>query len=243
MPTEIWSLKYAYLIGINLMYTPFFLVLFLWRKNTRKQMLIVGLIFGTIAFLTEPIFIKYYWNPEYIFPLFIKGVQIGSFEDFLYGFLKGGIAAVIYEEVFIQTVYKMRSHIHHFKRMIVPIYLGGIILFLLPVIAFNINPIFSSALSCMLFLVYLLIYRQDLLSHALYSGLIVAVITYLGYVAILLIYPGLIESWWKTNFLVGIYITGIPLEELLEGFLVGFFGGVFYEFFNGLKFKHYTKSV
>ena len=243
MLSEIWSFQYAYSIGINfLMYAPFFLFLFYWRKDTRKQMLIAGLSFGIVAFLTEPIFIKYYWHPEYIFPLFIKGIQIGSFEDFFYGFLKGGIAAVIYEEIFSQTTCKMRSHVHNWRRMILPIYLGGFILFLLPTIAFNVNPIFSSALSCLLFLVYLLIYRKDLLTHAIYSGLIISIITFIGYIIILFIYPGLIESWWKTDSLVGIYILGIPIEELLEGFIVGFFGGVFYEFFNGLKFKRYNKN-
>ena len=224
------------------MYAPFFLILYFWRKDTRKEIMIAGLVFGVVAFLTEPIFIKYYWHPEYIFPLFINGVQIGSFEDFLYGFLKGGIAAVIYEEVFSQTVYKMRSHQHHWKRMLAPIFIGGIIIFLLTTIFLNVNPIFSSALVCLVFLVYLFIYRQDLLSHAIYSGLIVTLITFAGFILLLSVYPGLIESWWKTNSLVGIYLAGIPLEELLEGFLVGFFGGVFYEFFNGLKFKETKKT-
>jgi hypothetical protein len=224
------------------MYAPAFLILFFWRKDTRKAMLIAGLSFGIVAFLTEPIFIKYYWHPEYIFPLFIKGIQIGSFEDFLYGFLKGGIAAVIYEEIFSQTVYKMRSHIHHWKRMIVPIYLGGIILFLLLTMSLNMNPIFASTFSCLFFMIYLLIYRRDLLTHAIYSGLIVALITYIGYLAVLAIYPGLIENWWKLDSLVGISFTGIPLEEVLEGFIVGVFGGVFYEFFNGLKFKQYNRE-
>lgn len=235
------SYPLAYLVAINTMYVPAFLALFFWRKDTRKQMLIAGAIFGVIAFLSEPIFIKYYWHPEYVFPLFFKGVQIGSFEDFFYGFIKGGIAAVIYEEVFNRTVCKMREHVHHWKRMIVPIYLGGIILFLFPTIAWGVNPVFSAALSVLLFSIYLLIYRRDLLINAISSGLLIALATYLGYLTLFSLYPGLLEAWWKLDTLTGFSLTGIPLEELLEGFMIGFFGGVFYEFFNGLRLRKVRK--
>ncbi len=238
-----FSYQYAYLLGIDLlMYFPVFFFLFFWRNDLRKEMLIAGSIFGVIAFLTEPIFIKYYWHPEYIWPLFIKGTQIGSFEDFVYGFLKGGIAAVIYEEVFCKTVCKMRKNKYHFKRMIIPIYLSGILIFIFATVSLQMNPIYSSLLSTLVFFIYLLIYRRDLLSNALCSGILVASITYVGYILVLIFFPNIFEIWWKVDALSGIEISRIPIEELLEGFLVGFFGGPFYEFFNGLKLKQYRGS-
>ena len=227
----------TYLICIALMYLPVFLFLFFWRKDTRKEMLVAGLAFGIIAFLTEPIFIKYYWHPEYIWPFFINGVQIGSFEDFIYGFLKGGIAAIIYEEFFHKTICKMRNHKHHWKRMIAPIYLGGICIFLFCTISLEFNPVYSSILAISIFGIYLCLYRRDLLINAIYSALLVAGLTYIGFILVLYVFPNLIDVWWKHDTLSQLYFSKIPLEEILEGGLIGFFGGPFYEFFNGLKLK------
>ena len=91
--------NYAYLIGV-LLFFPIWLLLFTLRKDLKKEIFVASFVFGVIAFLSEPLFLRDYWNPEYMNSLFFGPYQLGSFEDFLYGFFKGGIAAVIYEEIF-----------------------------------------------------------------------------------------------------------------------------------------------
>jgi len=231
---------YAYLLGIDLlMFLPAFLLLFFWRSDLRREMCIAGLVFGIVAFLSEPIFILHYWHPEYIFPLSYAGIPLGSFEDFLYGFLKGGIAAVIYEVLFAKSFARKKNREHQWKHMILPIYAVGVALFVLPIVLWAWNPIYTSALSSVVILVPLALYRSDLLSEAFTSGFLVVLLTFVGYQILLVFFPGVIEAWWRLENLSGIMISGIPIEEMLESFVVGFFGGPFYEFFKGLRLKKY----
>ncbi|MDO8620551.1 MAG: lycopene cyclase domain-containing protein [bacterium] len=235
------SYHYAYLLGIDLlMFLPAFLVFFLWRKDLRKEMLIAGSVFGVVAFLSEPIFILHYWTPEYLFPLSYKGLALGSLEDFLYGFLKGGVSAVIFEVLFREKFSRKKVRTHHWKQMIVPIYALGTALFIIPTVLFSWNPIYTSALAVVVFLVPLALYRRDLLPEAFTSGVLMMLLTFIGYKLVFIFFPDIIPLWWKLSNLSGVMLSGIPAEEMLESFVVGFFGGPFYEFFNGLRLKRYT---
>lgn len=236
--------RYAYLLGIDfLMFLPAYSLIFIWRRDLRKEMLLAGLVFGVVAFLSEPIFILHYWHPEYLFPFSYKGIALGSLEDFLYGFLKGGIAATIFEVLFRKKFSRGKTPDHHWKQMIVPIYAAGTALFVIPVVLFSWNPIYTSALAVMAFLVPLAWYRRDLLPEAFASGILMMLLTFVGYKLVLLFFPDIIESWWKLPDLSGILLSGIPIEEMLESFVVGFFGGPFYEFFNGLRLKRYKVAI
>ncbi len=231
---------YAYLLGIDLLiFLPAFLFFFFWRKDLRREMLTAGLVFGIIAFLSEPIFMFDYWHPEYIFPLSYGGIALGSIEDFLFGFLQGGIAAVIFEVVFGKRFIKKKNHEHSWKRMILPIYAAGILLFITPIIFLGWNSIHTSALSTLALLVPLVLYRRDLLPEAVISGILMVLFAFVGYHLLFIFYPEIITAWWKLENLSGLMISGIPVEEFLNAFIVGFFGGPFYEFFNGLRFKRY----
>lgn len=116
------------------MFLPAFLIFYFWRRDLRKEMMVAGLAFGAIAFLSEPIFIIHYWHPEYIFPLSFGNLALGSMEDFIYGFLKGGIATVIFEVLWSKGFYKRKTRIPHWKRMLIPIFTVATVLFILPVI-------------------------------------------------------------------------------------------------------------
>ncbi len=234
---------YAYLLGIDLlMFLPAFLLCFFVRKDLRREMLTAGLVFGVVAFLSEPIFILHYWHPEYIFPLSYKGLALGSLEDFLYGFLKGGIAAVIFEVLSRKMFSGRKTHAHHWKKMIVPIYAAGTALFIIPTVLFSWNPIYTSALAVVVFLLPLALYRRDLLPEACISGVLMMLLTFVGFKLVFIFFPDIIPLWWKLPNLSGIMLSGIPIEEMLESFVVGFFGGPFYEFFNGLRLKRYSSQ-
>lgn len=232
---------YAYLLGIDLlMFGPAFALFFILRTDLRKEMLIAGLVFGVVAFLSEPLFILHYWNPDYLFPLSYKGLALGSLEDFLYGFLKGGVSAVIFEVLFREQFSRRKTRAHHWKKMIVPIYALSTALFIIPTVLFSWNPIYTSALAIVVFLVPLALYRRDLLPEAFISGLLMMALTFIGYKLVFIFFPDIIPLWWKLSNLSGIMLSGIPIEEMLESFVVGFFGGPFYEFFNGLRLKEYS---
>ncbi len=107
--------KYAYLLGNILIAFPVWLFLFLKRKDTRKEMLIISLLFGVLGPISEFWFHQDYWKPE-IFMGWIVGM-----EDCLYGFFAGGIGSVIYEEIYGERFSQRISRKNHFLWFLVPL--------------------------------------------------------------------------------------------------------------------------
>ncbi len=99
--------QYTYIIG-NLILLAIWAFFFIRRKDTRKEMLTISLIFGFVGPLAEAIYIKDWWQP-----LTITGTRIGI-EDFLFGFLIGGIISIIYEHLFQKRI---KGKVERKKRM------------------------------------------------------------------------------------------------------------------------------
>ena len=98
------SYQYTYLIG-NIFALAIWLFFFFRRKDTRKEMLIISIIFGIMGLLVESVYIYDWWQP-----LTITGTAIGL-EDFLFGFLFGGVAAVFYEHLFNKKIKSKKNYI------------------------------------------------------------------------------------------------------------------------------------
>lgn len=227
--------QYAYLLG-NLVALPLWLYFFIHRKDCRKEILIASFCVGILAILWAPLFLKDYWRPEYIHSSFFKNWSLGGVEDFLYGFFLGGIANVIYEEVFGKHFCKRRNRRHHWTWFLVPFFALFFLVFGLP-IYFGINSIYAALCSFVILSAFMIYFRRDLFFDALASGLLVGLLTLFGYIIFLALFPGVIHKWWLLPNLSHIFISGIPIEELLWAFGVGMVAGPFYEFFMGLKFK------
>jgi hypothetical protein len=84
---------YAYLVG-NLIFALAWLILFLARKDLRREMLTLSFI-GSIFFPLALIYLPDYWYPDHIGGNYLIGI-----EDFLFAFLIAGIGAVLYEVIF-----------------------------------------------------------------------------------------------------------------------------------------------
>ena len=196
-------------------------------------------MFGEIiAFLVEPFLLLDYWSPKYLLHhWFFNGYQMGSLEDFLYGFFLGGIAAVIYEEVFGKRFIKRRDRRYSWRWFTIPFFVIGIPLFLFPILTFKINSMYAAFISICFCVAFSIYFRRDLLIDSLASGLLMGSI----YLAIILLFsalfPGILNAQWKLQNLSGIFILGIPIEEPAHAFALGALLGPFYEFFAGLKFR------
>ncbi len=68
-------------------------VLFLIRKDTRREILIISLAFGFAGLASQKLHLHDWWQP-----LRITNTSLGL-EDFFIGFAIGGVAAVLYEFV------------------------------------------------------------------------------------------------------------------------------------------------
>ena len=217
---------YKYLIGTGIFFV-IWLSLFLYRKKLRKEMLVMGFIYALMGPLTSFLFLRDYWNPDYLFSIFGFGI-----EDILFGFFIGGIAAIIYEAFFIKKFRRVKKETN---QKIFYLIIIGIILFFVLNLVFKLNTIYASSIGLVIIAIVILIQRKDLIKNAIASGILVTIIIFIFYLTFILIFPNIIETWWQLEKISGILLLGVPIEELLWGFSFGFLAGPFYEFWQGKR--------
>lgn len=226
--------KYVYIVA-DLIFLAVWLILYLHRKDLRKEMLVMSLIIGVIGIPGEYfLWIKDWWKPQTI-----TGTAVGI-EDFLLGFTNGGIAAVLYEEIFRRRLY-VRTHIKH--------NLGGISLitlffFILLTLFWGLH--LTSALSTFVAIiamdVVLFSLRKDLLVSSLLTGMLMVLVTVPFYYFGMIFSPGYIEKTWMLQNLSGILVTGIPIEDIIFYFLLGLTAAPLYEFWQNERLRKMSKK-
>lgn len=213
--------KEAYLVG-GLIFGLVWLLFFLTRRDLRREMLALSFLAGIMGPISEHFYLKDYWQPQYWFPASLR------IEDFLAGFFLGGISAVGYEVVWRK---RHKCACEFSANWVLPA--AAIVGLAAMVFLFHgagLNSIYASILSFLLVAIILLGLRRDLVPAALGSGIVLATIMFLFYAVYRVLFPGIIESWWKLGNISGVLLAGIPIEELFWGFSWGMVGGSLYEF-------------
>lgn len=211
------------------------LVVFLLRKDLRKQQIIFSVFTAPLAPITQYLwFYNDYWRPEYIYGFNIGNVPTGI-EELLFAFFVGGIAGVIYEVIF-RKKRKFGKPRHGTTLSLFA--LGFISSFVL--IALGINSIWATSISLFLVAIIMISIDKDLIKDALYTSVFLTLIAIILYLIWLRLYPGVLKQFWIVSSFSGITIMGIPIEELAWFFSAGLCGGVFYEFW--LNADKYTKN-
>ena len=82
-------------------------LLFWMRKDIRKEMLTISLLFGIGGIISEFSYIRDWWRP------FTLTRTLIGVEDFIFGFAVGGICSVLYEEIYHK---RLRRVPHNPKR-------------------------------------------------------------------------------------------------------------------------------
>ncbi|MEK6835937.1 MAG: lycopene cyclase domain-containing protein [Nanoarchaeota archaeon] len=211
------------------------LIFFIIKKDIRKEILQASLITMPLG-LTEPLFVPEYWNPGTLFNLAQKtGFDI---ESLIFTFSVGGIAAVFYEIIFKTKHIKMSMKEHHsprhrFHRLaLLSPFIAFIILFPLA----NFNIIYTVLIAMAVGIIATILCRPDLIKKMLYTGFLFLILYFLLFFGLIeVLSPGYIESVWNLNAISGILILGIPLEELLFGFIFGALWASWYEHYKWYK--------
>lgn len=233
---------YAYLVG-DIIFGAIWLILFLLRKDLRKEMISLSLI-GAVFFPFALIYLPDYWYPDHI--IHSDALPLGI-EDFLFAFLIAGIGAVLYEAAFGKSHLLCECRRKNPKGL-TAITAAAVIVLLGFTFWFGLNSIYSSYVSFAIIFGYIVYFRKDLFWQALMSGFSVGLVMFLFYQIWIRLYPGIIQHWWKLENISGILIFGTPLEEIIWGFSWGLVGGTIYEFVKGIKvadkkYKRNRKSV
>lgn len=226
--------RYSYFFGTLLFFIPW-IILFYLRRDLRKQMLVMSLFFAVVGLLAEYL----WWTSDWWKPETITGSIIGI-EDFMLGFTNGGIAAVIYEEVFRKRLYK-RDPRPHSKQTLFIILLTFVLMGFCFWIVKDTSFI-ATVIGLAVTGIILLVLRRDLLVSSLLNGFLMAVISLPVYYILMMLSPSFIQKTWLLPKLSGVAVTGIPIEDIIFYFLVGFVAAPLYEYWQGLALRNINRK-
>lgn len=222
-------MQYAWLVW-SLMLLAVWIVVYCSLRNadSRKEMLIVSL-WTSLLGLTEPLFVPEYWSPPSLFDLALRtGFDL---ESLLFAFGVGGLAVVIYERVFrvehTEVSMEEKRHPRHTYHLFA--LFSAPMLFALLLLFTNLNPIYSTFISLMSGGLATWYCRPDLKQKMFVSAFIFLGLYAVYFLTLTLMYPGYVEQVWNLQALSGIMFLGIPLEELMFAFGLGFLWSSVYE--------------
>jgi len=223
------EIKYSYL-GYSLIFLFLWILFYISRPDLRSRMLTFSLIITPLGPLSEIWFLKDYWRRPTIL-----GYPIGI-EDAMFAFAIGGIAYSLYKIVFNLTALPSEDQPRR-PWLAIAFLVMTILPLLLLTDVLGINSIFSSTFSLLLIAILTWMLRPDLLKPSILSGILMAVLFFVVYKVMQVIFPGAIEFWCMGCNPSGIRLWGINLEELLWDFAWGLAGSTMVEAVLGEKLQ------
>lgn len=222
------DIRSGYLVG-SLILGSIWLCMYVLRPDLRKEMRFGGILLMPFSFMA-PFYIPEYWNPIYFFGT-LHPFYVGL-EDFLFCFFVGGISAVVYE--FFTQKREVRIKKMSYKSRWMP-YILGVAILLGGEVLFPNSSIYTLTITGFILAVYMTIRRKDLIIQSFVAGTLFTVIYMVFFVVFNLLYPQYIPLIYQHKHLFGIYVLGIPIEELLFSFSAGAAWSIAYEYMLGYK--------
>lgn len=217
--------KFSYLVGTVIFFIPW-LILFIHRKDVRQEMLFMGTLFALGSALSAYL----WWTIDWWHPPTITETRVGI-EDLLLGFSNGGIAAVLYEEIFRKRLYIRSKNSHKFGLEILLLLFFFIISVLFWI--FHLTSFVASSIGMVILGIILIYLRRDLFISSFINGLLMTLVSMPVYFILIFVSPGWIERVWDFQKISGIMVAGIPAEDLIFYFLFGFLIAPLYEYWKG----------
>lgn len=213
--------------------------LLLLSEETRKEQLImsaVGLIITPGALLITST------DPRAGIQEYATAVGM---PDLIFGTALFGIAAVLYQALFGKHAEKLRKkpyhlaspHMHWGAHLIIIV---GVWLFIAAAshLVFLLPPLQSFIIAGLMIGIYLIAERKDLMTDALLSGIVIAILIFLlEQLFFVRLFPEAAAMYFEERGLSGIILGGIPAEEILWAAIVGFTVGPLYEYLRGLQLR------
>jgi len=226
---KIKIMQYAWIIWSLILLFVWFLIYFSLKSGESKKKMLVVSFYTSLLGLTEPIFIPEYWSPPSLFDLAIKtGFDI---ESLIFAFALGGIAVVVYEWIFKVEHGKVGAEEKHNARHryhLLALFSAPLI-FIFLFFFTDLNPIYSTFIATIVGGLATWYCRPDLKGKMIASAFIFLGIYFVYLLTFVLAYPGYVEKVWNLQAISGILFFGIPLEELMFAFGIGFLWSSIYE--------------
>lgn len=219
--------SYAYIFGCLILLAAWLLLFFL-RSDLRREMwwaTLIGLPFGLIDYFLVP----NYWHPASLFNL-MKIYRVGI-ESFVFVALMAGISGVIYQFLFDRLLSKIPDQ----KRIKFWPQVLALIIFILLSLAFPSRAVYFLMVAGFVGSIIIAFYRHDLIKQILFSAVIFSLFYWLVFYLVILAFPDLVIKFYTVSNLWGIFLVGVPLEEIVVAFCLGGFWSVTYESIRGFR--------
>ncbi len=223
--------QYTYLL-MGLVFFIIWLSLFIWRKNTRKEMVIMSLLSGLSGPIGDILYTKDWWNP-----LTLTNTAIG-FEAVLAGFMIGGIGSVIYVDLFKKRLKPLKNHKTDEARKnfnLISILITIAVLFFGSFYLLNLNSLWATILALFVPTAIIWIKRKDLVLDSLVTGILLVIVAFFVYSVLELLTPGWVHVFWLFKNVPEIIIFNLPIDDMIWYFFAGLFAGPIYEYWQESK--------
>jgi Lycopene cyclase len=219
---------YSYLVGVLIFWAAWILCSII-GQSYRAEIRWGTLIAAPLA-LTSLLFVPQYWTPPSLFNL-DQRIRVGI-EDFLWAAAVGGIASVVGELLLKEKLATLRSQPR--QRHYAPFALLVVVFLALELwhpnkTMYNTIAAFAAGAVMIAFL------RSDLVPLMVVSALSFTALYFFLFLGLLFLYPEFVRRFYNIPNLLGIYVLGVPIEELLFAATGGAIWSVAYEYVEGYR--------
>jgi hypothetical protein len=227
-PLGQFDLHYAYLVGA-LLFVPVWLLMY-WRSPTsRREMLVMSGVFT----ITVGVPLEFWlYSRDWWHPLTITRTAIGI-EDVIYSIGNGGYLAAVYAFTF-RGYLDRRQHAPGWQLRLLPLVVA-IALPLILAYALGWQAFPAATVGSLIALAIVLAARRDLIAVAVGSAIVGTALAIPVYVALELLFPGLVAATWDLPHLSGLLPLGIPIEDLAWYAYTAALWSTYYKFAAGLR--------
>jgi hypothetical protein len=221
---------YSYLVGA-LIFDAAWLACYLLGKNYLAEIRWGTMISAPLA-LTSILFVPQYWTPPSLFDLDQK-IRMGI-EDFLWAAAVGGIASVVAEILLKERLSRLRkvAHKRHFAPFVVIV-----VVFIALELWHKDKTIYNCIIAFAIGAIVIAVLRSDLIPTMLIGALSFTALYFVLFLIVLLLYPDFVNRFYNIPKLLGIYVRGVPIEELLFAGTGGAIWSVAYEYVQGYRLE------
>ena len=197
----------------------------------RRSMLVVSAWTSLFA-LTEPLFVPAYWDPPSLFDL----AQLTGFdiESFIFSFAIGGIGYALYMAVFPvghEPAVPPDERVTGRHKYHLPLLLSTPVIFVILLAGARMNPIWAAIIALVAGALATWYCRPDLKKKMLTSAGLFLALYFAYFLTLIALFPGYVGRVWNPAALSGIFIAGVPVEELCFAFAFGLYWSTTYEHF------------
>ena len=219
---------YSYLVGV-LIFGAAWVACYVLGTKYRAEIRWGTLISAPMA-LTSLLFVPQYWTPPSLFDLDQK-IRVGI-EDVLWA--AGGIASVVAEILLKEklSIIRKAARRRHFAPFVVLIVVFLALEFWHPG-----KTIYNTIIAFAMGAVVIAFLRSDLIPTMLVGALSFTALYFALFLIFLFLYPGFFQRYYNIRNLLGIYIAGVPIEELLFAGTGGAIWSVAYEYVQGYRLQ------